>query len=158
MDFQFLKGTWHAYYFQLPLAEATLAHNDLAFIEAWWRDASPEWDIPKEYIESIKETFRKPGVIEAALGYYRASYNQALQDPSLEDVQKQIRAGPITVPTLALHGTSDRPKRIDAFESGEMDRFFTGGLEKAIIPGTGHFMHQEKPSEVNPKIIEFLIR
>ncbi len=73
MDFQFLKGTWHAYYVQLPSAEATLAHNDFAFIEAWWRDASPEWDIPEESIESIKETFRKPGVVEAALGYYRAT-------------------------------------------------------------------------------------
>lgn len=158
MDFQFLKGTWHAYYFQLPAAGATLARNDFAFIEAWWRDASPEWDIPEEYIESIKETFRKPGVVEAALGYYRATYNHALQDPALEDVQKRINAGPVTVPTLALHGTRDRPKRIDAFESEDMDRFFTGGLEKVIIQGTGHFMHQEKPSEVNLKILEFLTR
>ncbi len=158
MDFQFLKGTWHSYYFQLPAAEATLAHDDFAFIEAWWRDAAPEWDIPEEYIQSIKETFRKPGVVEAALGYYRATYNQALQDPSLKDAQKRITAGPITVPTLALHGTSDRPKRIDAFESGSMNRFFTGGLEKVIITGTGHFMHQEKPGEVNPRILEFLAR
>ena len=125
MDFQFLKGTWLSYYFQLPAAEAPLIHKDLAFIEAWWRDAAPEWDIPEEYIQSIKETFRKPGVVEAALGYYRATYNQALQDPSLEDAQKRITAGPITVPTLALHGTSDRPKRIDAFESGSMDRFLS---------------------------------
>ena len=60
--------------------------------------------------------------------------------------------------TLALLGTSDRPKRIDAFESEAIDRFFTGGLEKVIIPGTGHFMHQEKPREVNVKILEFLTR
>jgi pimeloyl-ACP methyl ester carboxylesterase len=39
-----------------------------------------------------------------------------------------------------------------------MDRFFTGGLEKVIITGTGHFMHQEKPGEVNPRILEFLAR
>ncbi len=54
MDFHFLKGTWHAYYFQLPSAEATLAHHDFAFIEAWWRDSSPEWDIPEESIERRK--------------------------------------------------------------------------------------------------------
>jgi pimeloyl-ACP methyl ester carboxylesterase len=39
-----------------------------------------------------------------------------------------------------------------------MDAFFTGGLEKVIIPGAGHFMHQEKPAEVNPKIVDFLTR
>jgi len=158
MNFQFLKGTWHAHYFQLPFAERTVAHDDYAFIEDWWRDASPEWDIPEEVLESIRETFRKPGVVEAALGYYRASHNPSLQDPSLKEDQDRISAGPITVPTLALHGTRDRPRRIDAFESEAMDRFFTGGLEKVIIPGTGHFMHQEKPQQVNPRIVEFLRR
>ena len=74
------------------------------------------------------------------------------------DAQERIDAGPITVPTLAMHGTRDRPRRIDSFQSEAMDRFFLGGLENVIIPGTGHFMHQEKPKEVNPKIVEFLKR
>ena len=158
MNYQYLKGTWHSYFFQLPQAEQALAYNDFAFVEEWWRDASPEWDIPASSLESIRETFRKPGVVEAALGYYRARYSPALQDPSMREDQDRVNAGPVTVPTLALHGTRDRPKRLDAFESEAMDRFFTGGLEKAIIPGTGHFMHQEKPEEVNPKIVEFLTR
>ena len=158
MDFDFLRGTWHSHYFQLPSAERTLAHNDFAFVEAWWRNASPEWDIPEQDLASIRETFRKPGVVEAALGYYRARYNLSFQDQSLKEGQERIDTGPVTVPTLALHGTRDRPKRLDAFESEAMDRFFTGGLEKMIIPGTGHFMHQEKPGEVNPKILEFLKR
>ena len=158
MNYQYLKGTWHSYFFQLPQAEQALAYNDFAFVEEWWRDASPEWDIPSSSLESIRETFRKPGVVEAALGYYRARYSPALPDPSMREDQDRVNAGPVTVPTLALHGTRDRPKRLDAFESEAMDRFFTGGLEKVIIPGTGHFMHQEKPEEVNPKIVEFLTR
>ena len=158
MNYQYLKGTWHSYFFQLPQAEQALAYNDFAFVEEWWRDASPEWDIPASALESIRETFRKPGVVDAALGYYRARYSPALQDPSMREDQDRVNAGPVTVPTLALHGTRDRPRRLDAFESEAMDRFFTGGLEKAIIPGTGHFMHQEKPEEVNPKIVEFLTR
>ena len=158
MNYQYLKGTWHSYFFQLPQAEQALAYNDFAFVEEWWRDASPEWDIPASALESIRETFRKPGVVEAALGYYRARYSPALQDSSMREDQDRVNAGPVTVPTLALHGTRDRPRRLDAFESEAMDRFFTGGLEKVIISGTGHFMHQEKPAEVNPKIVEFLSR
>ncbi len=158
MNYQYLKGTWHSYFFQLPQAEQALAYNDFAFVEEWWRDASPEWDIPASALESIRETFRKPGVVEAALGYYRARYSPALQDSSMREDQDRVNAGPVTVPTLALHGTRDRPRRLDAFESEAMDRFFTGGLEKVIISGTGHFMHQEKPEEVNPKIVEFLTR
>ena len=33
-----------------------------------------------------------------------------------------------------------------------------GAVEGDILPGTGHFMHQEKPQEVNPRILEFLKR
>ena len=123
MDFHYLKGIWHSYYFLLPFAERTLAHNDFAFVEDWWRDSSPEWDIPKEALESIRETFRKPGVVEAAVGYYRSRYNLSFQDPSQKEGQERIDAGPITVPTLALHGTRDRPRRLDAFQSKAMDRF-----------------------------------
>ena len=158
MSYQYLKGTWHSYFFQLPFAEQAVAYNDFAFVEEWWRDASPEWDIPASDLESIRETFRKPGVVEAALNYYRARYDPALQDPSMREAEERVNAGPVTVPTLALHGTRDRPKRLDAFESEAMDQFFTGGLEKVIIPGTGHFMHQEKPEEINPRIVEFLTR
>ena len=130
MNYQYLKGTWHSYFFQLPQAEQALAYNDFAFVEEWWRDASPEWDIPASSLESIRETFRKPGVVEAALGYYRARYSPALQDPSMREDQDRVNAGPVTVPTLALHGTRDRPKRLDAFESEAMDRFFTGDWKR----------------------------
>ena len=153
-----LRGTWHGYFFQMPFAEEAVAHNDYAFVEDWWRDASPEWDIPAYALESIRETFRKPGVVQAALSYYRARYRPELQDPSAAEDEARVAAGPVTVPTLALHGTRDRPKRLEGFESENMDRYFTGRLEKVIIPGTGHFMHQEKPEEVNPLIVDFLKR
>ncbi len=155
-NYHYLKGTWHVYYFQSPNAEHAMAHNDYAFLEDWWRDASPEWDIPKEVLESVKETFRKPGVVEAALNYYRHSYNPALRDPALKDIQERVDTSLIPVSTLALHGTSDRPRRLEAFQ--RMDRFFTGGLEKVVVQGTGHFLHLEKPQEVNPIILEFLKR
>ena len=155
-NFHYLKGTWHGFYFQLPAAERTLPHNDFAFIEDWWRDASPEWDIPHEVLESVKGTFRKPGVVEAALGYYRYSQNPSLHDPALKDIQERSANGLVTVPSLALHGTRDRPRRLETFQN--MDSFFTGGLEKVIIEGTGHFMHQEKPQEINSRIVEFLKR
>ena len=83
MDYWYLRGTWHFYFFQMPFAERAVAHNDYAYVEQWWRDASPEWDIPASALESIRETFRKPGVVEAALGYYRARFGQEPQDPGV---------------------------------------------------------------------------
>ena len=154
-SFQHLKGAWHAFYFQLPQAESTVSHNDYAFIGDWWKDSSPQWDIPADDLARVKETFRTPGVLEAALGYYRHSYNAALQDPALKEVQQKVNTAPIPVETLAFHGTKDRPGRLEAFQ--DMDHLFTNGLEKVIIPGTGHFIHREKPDEVNGRIVQFIM-
>ena len=33
-----------------------------------------------------------------------------------------------------------------------------GAVEGDILLGTGHFMHQEKPQEANPRILEFIKR
>ena len=153
-DFYYLQGTWHVFYFQMPNAEATVAYNDYAFLEDWWRHASPEWDIPSEVLEGIKATFRQPGVLEAALSYYRQEFTPAQQDPALKAQQERINSSLIPVTTLAVHGTSNRPRRLEAFQ--RMDHLFTGGLEKVVVEGTGHFLHLERPQEVNPKIVEFL--
>lgn len=146
------KGIWHAYFFQMPFAEQVVAANDFAYLEAWWRDASPELD-PTPVIERVKATFRQPGVVTAALGYYRHSFHPANRDPALQALQERASTAPTAVPTLALHGTRDRPGRLEAFEG--MDDLFTKGLEKVVFPGAGHFVHVERPVEVNRRIVEF---
>jgi len=147
------KGVWHAYFFQMPSAEHVVAANDFAFLDAWWRDASPEFD-PSGVIERVKATFREPGVLTAALGYYRHTFHPAHRDPALQAVQERIGSAPTPVPTLALHGTRDRPGRLEAFEG--MDDLFPKGLEKVVFPGAGHFVHVERPAEVNRRIVAFL--
>ena len=37
-----------------------------------------------------------------------------------------------------------------------MDDLFPNGLEKVVVPGAGHFVHVERPSEVNRRIVAFL--
>lgn len=147
------KGVWHAYFFQMPFAEQVVAANDFAFLEDWWRDASPELD-PALVIERVKATFRHPGVVTAALNYYRHTFHPANRDPALQPLQERVSAAPTSVPTLAVHGTRDRPGRLEAFEG--MDDLFVKGLEKVVYPGAGHFVHLERPSDVNRRIVEFL--
>ena len=148
-----LKGTWHAYFFQMPFAEQAVAANDYAFLERWWRDASPEYAPPPEKMESVKATFRQPGVLAAALGYYRHTFHPANRDPDLASLHERLSA-PTPVPTLAIHGTKDRPGRLEAFEV--MDPLFSAGLEKVVLPGAGHFLHLERPAEVTRRIVTFL--
>lgn len=153
-NYDMIKGGWHAYFFQMPFAEKAVTVNDYEFLEKWWRDASPEYDPPREVMESVKATFRQPGVVTAALNYYRHTFNPANRDPALTALQEKMATTLTPVPALAFHGTKDRPGRSEAF--GQMDRWFAAGLEKVLLPGTGHFLHLERPTEVNAKIVEFL--
>ena len=66
-----------------------------------------------------------------------------------------MSSAPTPVPTLALHGNRDRPGRLEAFE--RMDDLFLGGLQKVVYRGAGHFVHIERPSDVNQRIVEFLL-
>ena len=68
------------FFFQTPFAEAAVAHDDFAFLEHLWADWSPGWRWPATAMAELKATFRQPGVLEAALGYYRALFNPALHD------------------------------------------------------------------------------
>jgi pimeloyl-ACP methyl ester carboxylesterase len=153
-NYDTIKGGWHAYFFQMPFAEKAVAANDYDFLERWWRDASPEYDVPTEIMESVKATFRQPGVVTAALNYYRHTFNPNNRDYGLANLQEKMATTPTPIPALAFHGTKDRPGRLEAFE--QMNQCFAAGLEKIIIPGTGHFLHLERPAEVNAKIVDFL--
>jgi pimeloyl-ACP methyl ester carboxylesterase len=102
----------------------------------------------------LKATFRQPGVVSAALSYYRHTFHPDNRDPKLAALQERVSNDPVLVPTLALHGTRDRPGRLEAFEA--MDHLFSRRLEKVILPGTGHFVHLERPQEVNARIVAFL--
>src|SRR5262245_59448853 len=153
-SYERLKGIWHAYFFQMPFAEQAVAADDYVFLERWWRDASPEYVAPPEKMESVKATFRQPGVLTAALGYYRHTFHPANRDPALAALHERLSTAPTQVPALAIHGTRARPGRLEAFEA--MDPLFSRGVEKVILPGTGHFLHLERPDEVARRIVAFL--
>jgi pimeloyl-ACP methyl ester carboxylesterase len=146
--------SWYMFFFQTPFADAALPHDDFAFIERLWRDWSPGWRYPADEMAALKDTFRQPGVVDAALGYYRAMLNPTLQDPTLATLQGRMMLEPIEVPAMVLHGANDGCMGAELV--GGMDAFFPRGLRVEVVPGTGHFLHQEDPTRVNALILDFL--
>ena len=148
------RRSWYMFFFQTPFADAALAHDDFAFLERLWRDWSPGWRFPAEEMAALKETFRQPGVADAALGYYRAFFDPSRQDPALAALQGRIMIEPIEVPGLMLQGANDGCIGAELVEG--MAAFFPRGLRIEVVPGTGHFLHQEAPDTVNRLIVDFL--
>jgi pimeloyl-ACP methyl ester carboxylesterase len=148
------RRSWYMFFFQTPFADAAVAHDDFAFLERLWRDWSPGWPYPPEEMAALKQTFRQPGVLEAALGYYRATFNPALQDPALATLQSRMMTDPIEVPGLVLHGANDGCMGAELVDG--MAALFPRGLRVEIVPGTGHFLHQEAPERINTIVLDFL--
>jgi pimeloyl-ACP methyl ester carboxylesterase len=146
------RRSWYMFYFQLPFAEAAVSLNEYAFIRRLWQDWSPGWEFPESSLQAVISTLAEPGVLTAALGYYRALFNPAQQARYATD---QDRIGePITVPALHLHGALDGCIGSELLEG--MEQFFSAGFTLDVLPAAGHFLHQEDPAHVNAAIAAFL--
>lgn len=114
-----------------PGAAARIRAGDYAYIDELVQRWSPAWKVPAAETDAVKEAFRQPGCLEAALGYYRA-----LRPWPTPGHKKRVR-----VPAAAFAGTGDILP-ISAYVRAR-DRY-ADRYEVITMPG-GHFMHREHP-------------
>jgi pimeloyl-ACP methyl ester carboxylesterase len=150
-----LHRSWYMFFFQHPLAEAAVAQDDLAFVDRLWADWSPGYDATDD-LPHVRDALRDPANLAAALGYYRATLGNVglSSDPAVTALQNAAFAPP-PLPTLYLHGRDDGCMGADLaalaapFLSHE-------GSQVEVVDGTGHFLHLERPDEVNRLVLDFV--
>ena len=148
-----LRLSWYMAFFQLPaLPEWVVARDDLAFLHRLWRRWSPAWAYADEDFESVAQTFRAQGVIEAALAYYRSAFSFR----GLTPLAARIPVRPVPVPTLALTGERDGCIAAEVFEAMSLPEDFPEGLRVERVRDAGHFLHRERPEEVNGLLLSWL--
>jgi pimeloyl-ACP methyl ester carboxylesterase len=153
-DYDQQRRSWYMFFFQGPFAGGAVANDDFRFIERLWQDWSPGYRCPPADMEALKATFRSPGVVEAALGYYRATFDPSRHRADLAELQGRMMLSPIEVPSLMLHGADDGC--IGSYLVEGMAAMFPRGLRTEVVPGVGHFLHVEKPDVVNRIVLDFI--
>ena len=146
------KRSWYIWFFGTPLADIAFPMSDFAIIDRLWADWSPGFDPGDKFMRGLKDVFAVDGG-QVAMGYYRDSMHARTAPP---DEAAQVAAGPMPIPMLYFHGTTDGCLGIDLIDETALSSSLGPGGEYVFVEGAGHFMHLEKPDEVNPKIISFL--
>jgi pimeloyl-ACP methyl ester carboxylesterase len=131
--------------FQLPIfSDLLVKARDFAFVERLWRKWSPGFDPGEDYFDELKLCLRSS--MPAPLLYYRS-----LRSPRvITEIRKLLSAGPIVVPTIYLHG--ERDGCIGPEIARGQEGHFSALFEQVMLADAGHFVHLERPAEVNDAI------
>ncbi|MCA9643301.1 MAG: alpha/beta hydrolase [Myxococcales bacterium] len=130
-----LKLLWRVrHFFSLSTsgAPARVAQNDFAEIDELVQRWSPTWSVPRGEFAEVKEAFRQPGCLDAALGYYRA----------LSPLPPKGHRRPIEVPSVGIAGADD--PILEPFRFHQAARMFRAGYRVLYVPG-GHLAHRVHP-------------
>jgi pimeloyl-ACP methyl ester carboxylesterase len=127
-----LWGLRHFWTLRRRDAVDRLRADDFALVDRLVRRWSPAWSPPPEETAAVKEAFRQPGCLEAAVGYYRA-----LKFPPPAWSRRAV-----SVPSAALCGTEDGVLAVADFERAR--HRYANGYTVVALPG-GHFLHREHP-------------
>lgn len=148
-----LKLSWYIMFFQLTgIADYFVQRNDYQFIRNRWRDWSPNWTVPEPLISQVLEDLKQPGVMNAALRYYRTAVSLGAFTPGA----RAAANFKVKVPCLAISGADDGCIDSSVFEKMMYEEDFPMGLEFHRMEGVGHFPHLEKPDDVNKLILSWV--
>ena len=148
-NFQQLRRSWYMFFFQIPWLPEWLARlNTPRFVEKMFRgmairkEAFPDSDLQR-YVEAID----KPGMLTAAINYYRAAFRDRFTHGQRQFAQ-------ITCPTRLIWGEADTALGKEL--TYNMEPYFTDRFDIKYIPDCSHWVQQEQPELVNQYTLEFL--
>jgi pimeloyl-ACP methyl ester carboxylesterase len=145
-----IRRSWYLFAFQIPgIPEWLIQQNLKDFVLNVFRgQAVRKGAFSAEDNEIFREALQKPGVLEAAINYYR----QFLSPENWLQHWNE-RPTPVTVPTLILWGEEDNFLSSKLTEG--MERLINAPFKLKLIPQCGHWIQQEVPQTVNRELLNF---
>jgi pimeloyl-ACP methyl ester carboxylesterase len=169
-DYEQLKRFFYLFLFRDPLgfADALVAGDGMSFLDRLWQDWSPGYDAGEE-LARVKESLRDPANLAAAIGYYRAAgaagggssgssgpTGGPAESAGRYAAEEEAAGRQAPQPTLYLHGAADGCIRVELARRAE--RLLAPSSRMVVIENAGHFLHLEKPGEVNEHILNWISR
>src|SRR6202521_4242656 len=142
-DVWLMRDLWHFHFYgKTPLA---LVHGrERIYFEHFWNDfaANPAHSIPERDRRFYAKAYGRPGGMRAGFEYFRAFEKDG------EDFARFAQK-PLTMPMLVLTG-----EKASAEFLIEQGRLVATNVESVVIRGSGHWLMEEAPEQVIPKLVE----
>jgi pimeloyl-ACP methyl ester carboxylesterase len=139
------RDQWHLrFYGKTP--EALVQGRERIYLEHFWNDfaADPAKSIPEADRKIYAAEYARPGHVHAGMEWFRVIDEDAKE-------LREFAAKPLTNPMLVLAGEKG---------SGEglikQAQLIDTDVQGAVVPGAGHWLMEEAPGYIIPKIVEFL--
>ena len=138
--------------------ERSLRADDGAHVERILRGGSgPEWVGTDDFAAAsrrYRRAIQVAGVAHCALEYYRWAVRSQLRAEGRRFAAAVARRP--TVPVLQVHGAHD--PCLLAPHRGGVAALGRPAPAAHVLPGTGHFPHEERPDATTSLLLEFLWR
>lgn len=142
-----LRDLWHFHFFgKTPLALVT--GRERIYLDHFWNDfaADPAKSVPEADRRFYAKAYAQPGHMKAGMEVFRAFPKDA------EDFAGFAKTK-LMMPMLVLSG--EKAGGPFLIEQGKM---VATNVEGVLIKGSGHWLMEEAPDAVIPKLVEFLNR
>ncbi len=142
-----LRDLWHFHFYgKTPLALVT--GRERIYLEHFWNDfaADPKKSVPEEDRQFYADAYAQPGHMAAGMEVFRAFPKDAEDFAGFAKTKLQM-------PLLVLSG--EKAGGPFLIEQGKM---VAANVEGVLVKDRGHWLMEEAPDQVIPKLVEFLDR
>jgi pimeloyl-ACP methyl ester carboxylesterase len=146
---------WYQWLMTSEAGAMKVASDPLGFARTQWDTWSPPGWYTNADFESAASSFDTPDWVAITLHGYRHRWQPEALDARYALQRAEVDAMErLGVPTLMIQGGDDRcdPRE----ESEGQEQWFTGGYQRIVVDGAGHFPAREAPVAVAGAVIAHL--
>jgi pimeloyl-ACP methyl ester carboxylesterase len=140
-----LRDLWHFHFYGVtPLK--LVAGRERIYFEHFWNDfaANPTHSIPEADRRFYAKSYAQPGAMRAGFEVFRAFEQDAKDFAELAQTK-------LTMPMLVLTGEKASGNFLI-----EQARMVDSDVKGVVIKGSGHWLMEEAPGQVMPRLVAFL--
>ena len=142
-----LRDLWHFHFYgEVPLK--LVEGRERIYFEHFWNDfaADPKHSVPEADRQFYASAYARPGGMRAGFEVFRAFAQDAKDFAQFAQVR-------LTMPMLILSGEKAGGEFLI-----QQGRLVADNVEGVLVKGAGHWLIEEAPDQVIPKLLDFVTR